>query len=446
MSGLARYFRSQGHRVSGYDRSPSPLTAALEAEGMAIVYEDNPDLLPEDIDRVIYTPAIPKDQALWLKVQALGLPLVKRAKVLGEISAVQRGLAVAGTHGKTTTSSLLTHILHTGGLDASAFLGGISQSLGSNFALGTTDLVVLEADEFDRSFLHLHPERAILTSTDADHLDIYGEAEEVRRSYAQFARQVSQKLYLGPGADLPENHGASCQVLRYGIDETGTEGLDLRASRVRVEGGRFYFDLHWPDGRVWADLALSLPGRHNLENALAAAALAGDLGLEEGAVRKALADFKGIQRRFERIAETETQVFIDDYAHHPTELEAAISAAKELYPGRKILGVFQPHLFSRTRDFMPGFARALEGLDELLLLDIYPARELPIAGVDSKALLAQINLQNKELIHKQNLLERLLHSEFGVLLTLGAGDIGLLVPGIAQALFDPAPVKSETND
>lgn len=427
MSALARYYLLQGHKVSGYDRMRSPLCQELEKQGAAIFYTDEPSLFPEQVDKVVYTPAIPKHSALFVYAQERGFALQKRAALLGELSKSSRCLASAGTHGKTSTSSLLCYLLRVGGIDASAFLGGIALDLKSNFVWGASDVLVVEADEFDRSFLHLHPCIASISSSDADHLDIYGQAEALRASYSDFARQVQQRVYLGPQVDI-EQEGLKAEVLRYGLAQGAEQaealGLQVWAQNIRIEQGYFLFDYHRKGRKAIEGLRSSMPGRYNIENALAALSIALDMGIEEEFLRTALAGFQGVYRRFERLAEDASgRVFIDDYAHHPSELRAFLAAVHELYPGKRILGVFQPHLYSRTRDFLPEFAQALSVLDELILLDIYPAREEPIAGVQSQVLCEAVSLEKKSCLSKSEVVQRIEQGNYDVLLTMGAGDI-----------------------
>jgi UDP-N-acetylmuramate--alanine ligase len=436
MSGLARYFRRRGAEVYGYDRTETELTRQLSAEGMHIHYTDDIAQIPENLDLAVFTPAIPKDltEYLFLQQKMPADRFLRRAQMLGLISRTQRCLAVAGTHGKTTTSSILAWLLHDGGLSPSAFLGGIARNFGGNFVQGDSEWVVAEADEFDRAFLELYPEVAIVTAVDPDHLDIYGTAEEMRATYARFARQVRpgglllhrHGLDLGFGAHGAE--GQAFEVATYGVEQG-----DYRAENLRVENGSFVFDFSGPLGAI-RDIRFSQPGHHNVENATAAIAVAQRLGMDADAIRRALGGFAGIWRRFETILRTERHVYIDDYAHHPEEIRAAVAAARALYPGKRLTGIFQPHLFSRTRDFAPGFAEALDGLDECLLLDIYPAREQPIPGISSETIFSQMGLAHKTLLSKSELLERLDPAGFDVLLTLGAGDIDRLVGPIAERL------------
>lgn len=429
MSALARYFNYLGAQVLGYDKTETALTKKLVEEGMQIHYTEQAEQIPADVDLAVYTPAIPAQNSELQYFQAANTPLLKRSELLGLISRERRTIAVAGTHGKTSTSSILIHLLRTGGIDCTAFLGGIANNLGSNFVAGSSDWVVLEADEFDRSFLHLRPEIGIITSTDADHLDIYGEHTQLLDSFNEFAGLCSKQLFLAQGTEIKQQ-GLSAKVAHYSASQLA----DYQASRIRAQAPNFVFDAQLAE-QFWEDLNFSLPGRHNVENALAAIAVALELGLTEEQIRHGLRSFRGIWRRFEWVVKRPNNVFIDDYAHHPTELKAAIRTARSLFPNRKLVGIFQPHLFSRTRDFMDGFAAALDGLDQLYLLDIYPAREEPIEGIDSAAILARMQLSEKKLVSKAELLVELEQLPPALLLSLGAGDIGALVPKIAQEIY-----------
>lgn len=428
MSALARYFHRRGKRVSGYDKTPSDLTRALESEGMSVHYEDVPDQLPADIDLVVLTPAIPKDHREWAALREKNIPIKKRAEVLGMISRDAVCLAVAGTHGKTTTTTLLAHLLRSGGVDCNAFLGGIAVNYGTNYLSGSSDIVVVEADEYDRSFLQLNPSGLIVTAIDPDHLDIYGDADSMRNTYEDFIHQVQAHgtLIIKEGLNLKLGEGSSIHATTYGWKNTPN-----RIENVRVKDGFFVFDYHG-EKAVMKDLWFAMPGRHNAENATAAISLALAYGASESGIREGLKNFKGIKRRFEFVVRNDKQVLIDDYAHHPEELKAAISAAKELYPDKKITGMFQPHLFSRTRDFEGGFAESLSMLDELILLDIYPARELPIEGVSSSRLLEKIKCNTQQLLSKEAALDYLIAQKPEVLLVLGAGDIDRLVEPIRK--------------
>ncbi len=432
MSALAKYFHGRGIRISGYDKTSSEITDEMIASGMRIHFEDNVELIPTDVDLVVLTPAIPADHKEWIHLRQRGLPIKKRAEVLGMISADSVCLAVAGTHGKTTTTTMLTHLLKSSGVNCTAFLGGISANYLTNYVFGDPKLVVVEADEYDRSFLHLSPAGAIITSMDADHLDIYGDHSQVTDSYRSFAERVKKDgtLVLKSGLDLneSENYRTDVRIRNYGINASLNS-----ASNVRVINGAFVFD-YKGERETISDLHLSVPGRHNVENATAAITLALEFGATAEGIRKGINDFRGVHRRFEFALRTETHIVIDDYAHHPEELKAAISAARELYPDKKITGVFQPHLFSRTRDFADQFARSLEMLDIVILLEIYPARELPIAGVTSSMLLEKISGPDKFLCAKEELVSLIEKNNPEVTLMLGAGDIDRLVKPVANVL------------
>jgi UDP-N-acetylmuramate--alanine ligase len=437
MSAIARYFAAHGKVVAGYDRTETPLTRTLQEEGMDIHYEDNIQLLPSKIDLVVYTPAVPANHHELLHLRALGIPVMKRAEVLGLISNGQQSIGVAGTHGKTTTSVLLSHILKTAGLDISAFLGGISVDYHTNCLIGKSDVVVLEADEYDRSFLHLHPYIASVASMDPDHLDIYGDKNTMVAAYKAYASGIQnggaliirENLKHAFSADeLADFREKNIQFITFGQDAG-----DVRIENMHASNGMFVFDYKGPGGH-FAKLNLSLPGRHNVENAVVAVTIALLLGVEESAIRTALFSFRGIKRRFERIVDTGDIVYIDDYAHHPSELEAAIDAARTLYPGRRITGIFQPHLFTRTRDFAEGFAAALDKLDEVILMDIYPARELPIAGVDAGIIFNKMKNKYKQWLPGNQVLKAVHDMHPEVLMTLGAGDIDLLIPDLKEML------------
>ncbi len=457
MSALARFFRERGAQIYGYDRTETALTRKLASEGMKIHYEENPAAIPPDIDLVVWTPAVPRDNAEWQFFAQKGTPMMKRAEVLGLISRQHRTIAVAGTHGKTTTSSMVAHLLHSGGLRCTAFLGGIAKNFGSNYVSGDGEWLVVEADEYDRSFLHLDPQIAVLLSAEPDHLDIYGDpARVLETGFKAFVSRLRKGGWLFINEELIDIfEDLPCWTF-------GLEKGQFQARNVRVQQGRFVFDFAAPASftsgeatpvvhrgvkgsrssaatdRLWENLTLPMPGRHNVVNATAALAVAVSLGLDMETLRSGLASFQGIQRRFEIVYRDDRCVFIDDYAHHPTELRAAIQAARELFPGRRITGVFQPHLYSRTRDFADGFAHALDQLDEVILLDIYPARELPIPGVDSSMILNRMRNPNRSLCAKAELLDVLQGRRMDVLMTLGAGDIDTLVGPIAELLRSQA--------
>ncbi len=445
MSAIARYFLLRGCEVHGYDRTETELTKNLAREGMKIHYTDDVAYIPEAVDLVVFTPAIPKQHSELLYFQEKKYPILKRAAVLGIISRGMKCIAVAGTHGKTTTSSIVTHILRVGGIDVTAFLGGISLDLGSNFVEGKSDWMVVEADEYDRSFLQLDPNLAIINSLDPDHLDIYGNEKEFKYNFSLFVLRIKArgKLFLKAGLKLPAVRGLWVQpgsewdkILKRKPAERFGFGIgkgNYKALKVRVENGFFVFDFKSPLGDI-LNIKTTLPGNHNIENAVAAIAVAQQLKVKPEKIKEALANFKGIRRRFEFVVRNEKTVFIDDYAHHPTELSAAITAAKTLYPTRRITGIFQPHLFTRTRDFQDGFAEALDMLDEIVLMDIYPARELPIEGVTSEILFNKMTNPNKVLTTKAELMNVLKDKKFDVVMTLGAGDIDTFVQPIKEMI------------
>jgi UDP-N-acetylmuramate--alanine ligase len=448
MSALARYFNAMGKKVSGYDKTPTKLTDELIAEGIDIHFEDNIRLIPKQIKElpydienilIVYTPAIPKDHSEYIYFSFNGFNIKKRAEVLGIITDSSYTIGVAGTHGKTTTSSLIAHILKTANLDPSAFLGGITQNYNTNLLLSDnlkisnlksqdSNLIVVEADEYDRSFLTLHPEMAVITSVDADHLDIYGDEKFVQESYSLFARQVKSKLILKKNIESKVDSGK--KAITYSINQ---DTADYFAQHIKIENGAYHYDIVTPTS-ILENLTLGLPGLHNVENSIAAVAIACQMNISEDTIRKALASFKGVRRRFDYHIKTDNLVYIDDYAHHPEELKAAISSAKEMYPDKKITGIFQPHLFSRTRDFADDFARSLDLLDECILMEIYPARELPIEGVSSKMLLDKMKSANKRIVQKKDLVEEISKHKLEVLLTMGAGDIDTFVEPITIAL------------
>ena len=434
MSALARYFRLHGSEVYGYDRTETELTRALVSEGMRVHYDDDVKQIPEGVDLVVWTPAVPKEHTELNWFIERGYSLKKRAEVLGIISRAKKCIAIAGTHGKTTTSTMTAHLLRASGVDATAFVGGISENLGSNFVEGKSDWVVVEADEYDHSFLHLSPDVAVLNSIDADHLDIYGTAEAVVDSYKQFVRQIK------PGGKLIYRHGLPLDDIAAELISSGrfvfTFGIEegyYEAYNVHIEDGQTAFGLKSTIFN-WSDLRLNYPGNHNVLNATAAIAATLSAGGFSPDLSEALANFKGVKRRFETIVKTSETVYVDDYAHHPAELEATIQAARSLYPGKRLTGVFQPHLFTRTRDFADAFAAALDKLDECLLLPVYPARELPIPGVTSEMLLEKMVLKNKQLIQKNELIHELKTRRPEVLLTMGAGDIDTFVEPIKQMI------------
>lgn len=427
MSALARYFKTLGMKVSGYDKTTSELTQQLENEGMQIHYTDSVELIPEDIDCVVYTPAIPNDQKELSYLKSTGLKVYKRAEILGMISKEKKTIGVAGTHGKTTTSAILTHILRSANIECSAFLGGISNDLSSNFVFGQGEWAIMEADEFDRSFLQLEPEISILTSMDADHLDIYKDTAKLQQSFVEYAQKVKRLLVYESGLQIKDQ--IEVKSISYGTNEA-----DCIISNVHVAFPYQSFDLSYQDQQM-DSIEFTMFGIHNVKNATAACMIALDLGVSEMQIRNALKTFKGIKRRLEMVCKHDKITYIDDYAHHPSELTAAIDAVRNIFPNKKITGIFQPHLYSRTQDFSEGFAEALDKLDRIILLEIYPARELPIAGVSSALILDQMYNRNKTLVKMEQLIEHLKpQTETEVLVTLGAGDIGTMVQPIQQMI------------
>ena len=427
MSNLARYFKNLGKKVSGYDKTPSVLTTELIESGISIHFEDDIHAIPKDFylenTLVIITPAVPKTHSEWNYFLEREFQVKKRAEVLGIITKDTFCFAVAGTHGKTTTSGILGHILQESGADVTAFIGGIVENYNSNLIGSGKTVTVVEADEFDRSFLHLHPNIACITSMDADHLDIYGTSEAIEESFVEFASKIEDKSNLFITKELPLE-GVTCAV---------NEDAVFKAFNVRIGNGSYVFDVQTPT-EVIQDLNFGLPGRHNLMNALMAIAMAKLFGTPTDAITKAIASFKGIKRRFSFQIKTDAKVYIDDYAHHPTEINAVHQAVRELYPNQKVLAIFQPHLFSRTRDFADDFAKSLSAFDEIILLDIYPARELPMEGINSSWLMGKMTNSNKKIVAKDNLIATILESDATIIVTIGAGDIGELVPSIKKAI------------
>jgi len=430
MSGLARYFKNRGCVVCGYDKTITPLTSAMRNEGISVVYQDEEDNLkisflendPETL--IIYTPAIPKDSKILNYFRSGGFSLKKRSEVLGIISKGMYTIAVAGTHGKTTTSSIIAHILKDSGYDCSAFLGGIATNYDSNVLFGENNTMVVEADEFDRSFLTLYPDVAIVTSMDADHLDIYGDRSHLVESFRQFVSQIKEggRLIFKKGLDLSGGKTYSANVL-----------ADIQAVNVKVKDGSFYFDFK-NENIVIENVQLGLPGLHNIENAVAAIEVALHLGIDPEKIKVALAGFLGVKRRFEYILKEPKHIYIDDYAHHPEELRACIQAVKTLYPDKKLTTIFQPHLYTRTRDFAEGFSEVLSMTDDLIMLDIYPARELPIEGVSSAMILDKVSIEAKQILSKEQSLDYIKKQKPELLLTVGAGDIDTLILPLKEIL------------
>lgn len=439
MSAIARYYKFKGCNVSGYDKTPSELTGELIAEGIGVHYEDNTDFIPKDVENtlVVYTPAIPHDLRELLYVQEHGYTLLKRSKTLGEIAKGQRCLAVAGTHGKTTTSTLLAHIFTDSKVGCSAFLGGISKNYDTNLLVSHNPTIVAEADEFDRSFLQLFPEIAVITAMDADHLDIYGDLKHVHEAFQAFAGQVSGTVITKLGLDITPNH-TKARIMRYSYNDPRA---DFYADNLRKdECGYFTFNLKYPDG-VIKDCRVGVPGWVNVENAVAAAAIALVYGIDPEAIRHALGTFLGVKRRFDIHVNRPGCAYIDDYAHHPNEISTAISSMRDIFPGRRLTAIFQPHLYTRTRDFADEFAKALSAVDKLILLDIYPAREEPIPGVSSRLVFDKVTAPEKVLLKKEMLMKYLEDEKIDTLITFGAGNIDRFIPQITEMLSSPTHLK-----
>lgn len=427
MSALARYFHTLGKNVAGYDKTPTELTDELIHSGISIHFEDKIEFIPADFTNdntlVVITPAVPTAHSQWNYFIERYFEVKKRAEVLGIITKNTFCFAVAGTHGKTTTSSILAHILFQSGVDVTSFLGGIVENYNSNLVGNGKTVTVVEADEFDRSFLHLDPNIACITSMDADHLDIYGDKASIEASFEEFASKIEDKNNLFVTTQLP------LAGKTIGVNEKA----DFEATNIRIEKSTYIFDIK-TNNEIITDVKFALPGRHNLMNALMAFAMAKTYGVSDEDSKNALASFKGVRRRFSYQIQSEKLVYIDDYAHHPTEINAVHQAVSELYPGQKVLAIFQPHLFSRTRDFADDFAKSLSAFDSVLLLDIYPARELPMEGITSNWLLAKMTNSDKKVVEKTELITEILKSDATVFVTIGAGDIGAMVPSLKKAL------------
>ena len=425
MSAIARYFVANGKNVAGYDKTPSGIISELESLGALVHFEDTIASIPisflnKETTLIIYTPAIPKNHKQFNYFLSHGFSILKRSEILGKITEHTFCLAVAGTHGKTTTSAILGHIMAA--VNATSFLGGIAENYNSNLILGDDKVSVVEADEFDRSFLKLSPNIACITSTDADHLDIYGDSAALEVSFNDFSTIVSDTLIVAKGLNF--------KGLTYAIDEDA----DYVASNLKIESGRYIFDVKTPTSTI-SNIEFHLPGRHNVMNALAALAMADVYGLSLEKVKQRLISFKGVKRRFSYKIKTDNFVLIDDYAHHPTAINAVESSVREMYPNQKVLVVFQPHLFSRTRDFIDDFASSLSNFDEVLLLDIYPARELPIKGVNSEWLLDKVTCAHKKMTKKNILAKDIKNSSAKIVVMLGAGDIGVLVNEVTETIL-----------
>lgn len=442
MSALARYFNHYGKKVYGYDKTQTVLTGQLQAEGIESHFEDDvarlkiilSDYSKEEI-LVVYTPAVPKDHNELLFLQNNNYKILKRSQVLGQITEQFKTIAIAGTHGKTTTTTLVTHLLKSAGINCFSFMGGISKNYNTNLVLGDVNqaetYVVVEADEYDRSFLTLQPYIAVITSVDADHLDIYGDVNQVKEGYTLFANQVKTEGTLIVKKNVDNDLSLTRKRLIYSLN------LDTEycAESIHIENAQFLYDIKSPIEPV-THVTLGLPGLHNVENSIAAVAIAQQLGVKANVIKEALRSFNGVKRRFDYRVKTEKSIYIDDYAHHPEELKATIGSVKALYPNKKITGIFQPHLFSRTRDFADEFAKSLDMLDECILLEIYPAREKPIEGINSQMLIDKMKSQNKKVLSKQAALDYLKINKPEVLLTMGAGDIDGMIEPIEKILLE----------
>lgn len=436
MSALARYFKAKGYAVAGYDRVASALTMELEAEQISVHYEDDVRLIPDSFKvasdtRVVFTPAVPASMSEMEWFKENGFELLKRSQLLGEVTRMQQGLCVAGTHGKTTTSTMLAHLLRNSTVDCNAFLGGISKNFQKNLLLSEkSNLVVIEADEYDRSFWTLSPQMAVITAVDADHLDIYGTEENYRASFETFTSLIRPGgvLLMKKGLPIEPKLAENVRFFSYSVEEG-----DFHADNIRIGNGEIVFDFITPEG-VMENITLGVPVYVNIENGIAAMAIAWLNGVTEEELRKGMSSFQGVKRRFDFHLKSDEIVFLDDYAHHPQELNSSIESVRSLYQNRKLTVVFQPHLYTRTRDLADEFAEALSKADELILLDIYPARELPIPGVTSQMLLDKVDLDNKRLMSKEELVRSADVADYDVLLMVGAGDLDLLIPEITKKL------------
>ncbi len=427
MSALAKYFNKKGVEVFGYDRTPSPITDDLTSKGVNIHFDEDIKQIPSNIDLVVYTPAISSTNKELEYLKDASIPLKKRSQVLGMIAKKYFTIAIAGTHGKTSITSLVAHILKVSGKEVTAFMGGISKNYDTNLLVSEQNkLLIVEADEFDRSFLTLYPDIAVISSMDADHLDIYGNRENIKKAFMKFISQIKEngELIYKEGLYVPGDW--RYKALSYSVDGSGI----INAKDIKVKEGKYTFEVN---GLLQMDaVSISLPGKYNIENTLAAIAVAHQIGCSHKQIKEALKSYKGVKRRFDTRIQGDKLVYIDDYAHHPEEIKACISAARDFYPGKEITGVFQPHLFSRTRDFADEFANSLEKLDRLILLDIYPAREEPIPGINSEMILEKVNIKEKILSTKEKLIENIQKFKPEVLITMGAGDIDRLVEPIEK--------------
>jgi UDP-N-acetylmuramate--alanine ligase len=438
MSAIARYFNHNNVKVAGYDKTISPLTQELESEGISIHYEDDLSKIPDLVDLCVITPAVPKFLNELNEILLRGIPVMKRSEVLGLITDNRNTIAIAGTHGKTSTTALTAHLLKTANLPVNAFIGGISANYNTNLLLAdNSDLFVVEADEFDRSFLTLHPKYAVITSVDADHLDIYGDKDELKHSFVDFSNQVSQFLLVHES--IKDTFNLQKSVFTYAINSSTA---DYCASNLNLTDNIYSFDLSTPQGPI-LNIEFGIGGEHNIENAVAASALALQQGISIENLRLGLKTFRGVHRRFESVIISDKIIYIDDYAHHPAEITACLTSIRKMYPNRKITAVFQPHLFSRTRDFADDFADSLALADNLILLDIYPAREEPIDGITGAWLLSKVKMEKKWLVEKSELNSTLISLNPELIVTMGAGDIDRLVEGVKNSCIQNFNIKND---
>ncbi len=432
MSALARYFHAQGYQVSGYDKVSTPLTQHLEQTGMAIHYEENIELIPKQVSMVVYTPAIPAQHAELVYYKQHDYKVLKRSDVLQWITEHAFNVCIAGTHGKTTVTTLTAHILRHSGYGCNAFLGGIASNYGTNFWSHSNNVVVVEADEYDRSFLKLKPDVAVITYMDADHLDIYGTEKELQKAFVEFAGKIKPKGLLISKKGLNQQHSFLVDHQQtYSFNDTAA---NVYAADIKVENGTYRYDVHYHEETI-TDVVLPIGGLHNIENSVAAIAVAKHLGISNEAIKAAIADFKGVKRRFEYIIKSTEQVLIDDYAHHPEELKALITGIRSLYPNEKLTLAFQPHLYSRTKDLAADFATSLSMADAVVLLPIYPARELPIEGVTSTMLIENMTIEEKQVLEKSAFLDWVAQEKPSLLVMAGAGDIDTLIPTVKEILL-----------
>lgn len=431
MSALARWYKQQDAAIYGYDLNSSPLTDELINEGMNIHFEANISQLPENIDIVVYTPAVPSDNIELVYLKNKGIPMIKRSELIGKITNDFFTIAVAGTHGKTSISALAAHLLKQAGVNVTAFVGGVCKNYNSNLILSKlTEYLIIEADEYDRSLLHIESNIAVISSMDKDHLDIYQDHEDIKTTFKKFARKLPRNGVLIHNSKIGPFDGIPGKHITYDIKNDAS----ISASNIHVSKGKFVIDIDTEIGKI-ENVEIQVPGIHNIENTLAAVAIAIEIGLSLKEIKTGISTFKGVERRMDFRINNEKIIFIDDYAHHPEEIKATISAVKRLYPNKKITGIFQPHLFSRTKDFSDEFAVELSELDELILMEIYPAREKPIEGITSKTILDKVNNKNGRIMGEAEILEYLSDNQPEVLLTMGAGDIGLLVKKIESQIL-----------